>query len=80
MLIEKKYRNTGVSNWNLDSYASFANRAAQDNVWNHAWIPYGRHNGYTGNYLSLDGRVVSVPSAPSPGGRAIFNKRTWCRE
>lgn len=41
------------------------------------YTAYGRHPGFRGNYLSLDGRVVSYQTNPNPGGWAAFDVNTF---
>ena len=78
MLIEKKVRsNKLVGNMNYAVYA--ASRSLSE--WEvEEYCPWGRHLLNRGNFLSLDGRVVSYPTMfwPIPNlGLAAFKMETW---
>ncbi len=78
MLIEKRVKsNKMVGNMNYPTYAS--NRTLGEGEVTE-YCPWGRHLLNRGNFLSLDGRVVSYPTTfwPIPKlGLAAFKMETW---
>ena len=76
MLIEKKVKSDGNVGIGWAVYAgSYA--TTESNFENYA--PFGRHSGHRGNFLSLDGRVVTYPTMtwPIQRGLAVFPEKTW---
>ncbi len=78
MLIEKRVKtNKLVGNMNYASYAA-SRMLGEGEV--EGYCPWGRHLLNRGNFLSLDGRVVSYPTMfwPIPNlGLAAFKMETW---